>query len=124
MGKLCRQLSQYLMTGIIFSFIIGWLVVQTICVIWFYSPFRLSISPILFNTVIYSFDEFETLILLKYPVLGKLLSCYICFSFWASFIVGSFGSFLIGVSLWFGVLAAFTYPAICYLYKSIVDKKL
>jgi hypothetical protein len=103
-------------------YFLGWLVVQTICIIWFYSPFRLSISPFLFgHNGVNTFDEFETLLLIRSSFFGKLLSCYICFSFWTSIIVGIAAIFLINTPYWTCLLTGLTYPAICYLYKSIVE---
>jgi hypothetical protein len=105
----------------LFLFFLGWLITQTICLIWFYSPFRLSISPLIFKTAVNTFEEFETLILIRHSFFGKLLSCYICFSFWTSIAVGIIGSILTGMPLWYAGITALTYPSLCYLYKSIVD---
>ena len=107
----------------IIDYVFGYLVVQTILVIWFYSPMRISIGQLLFDKNMYMTDHFETHVLSISPFLGKLLSCYICFSFWTSLIVGSIGSFFMyDMEIIIPVVTALTYPSICYLYKSIVDR--
>lgn len=98
-----------------------YLIVQTICVIWFYSPFRVSLGQLLFDKSIKDTEQFELLLLIKTPLLGKLLSCYICFSFWTSLIVGLIAMVFLSLPIWFPFLCGLTYPSLCYLYKSIVE---
>ncbi len=107
----------------IIDYIFGYLIVQTILVIWFYSPLRISLGQLLIDKNIYMTDHFETYMLTLNPFLGKLLSCYICFSFWTSFIIGCIGSFfLYDKEIIIPLATALTYPCICYFYKSIVDR--
>lgn len=105
----------------IFEYIIGYLVVQTICLVWFYSPLKITLGQIFFDKKICSNDEFETHLMMRSMFFAKLLSCYICFSFWISLIVGAVGCLLLSLPVYALFLAQFTYPAVCYLYKSIVD---
>lgn len=105
------------------EYIAGYLITQTIILIWFYSPLRITIGQLFIDKTIYMTDHFETHLLMISPFLGKLLSCYICFSFWTSIIIGAAGLFICyDVPLYAPLLTGFTYPCICYLYKSIVDK--
>lgn len=107
----------------IIDYIFGYLIVQTILVIWFYSPLRISIGQLFFDKNMYMTDHFETHVLALNPLLGKLLSCYICFSFWTSLFIGSVGSFfLYGMNFVIPIITALTYPSLCYLYKSIVER--
>lgn len=105
------------------DFILGYLIVQTILVIWFYSPLRITIGQLFFDKKIYTTDQFETYVLTINLNLGKLLSCYVCFSFWTSLITGCIGAiFVYNMQFIVPVITCLTYPAICYLYKSIVDR--
>lgn len=107
----------------IVNYFIGYFIVQTILVIWFYSPLRITIGQLFFDKNMYMTDHFETYVLAISPFLGKLLSCYICFSFWISIIVGCIGSyFLYDMKIIIPTITALTYPCICYFYKSIIDK--
>jgi hypothetical protein len=103
-------------------YILGYLITQTLCVIWFFSPLRGSIGYLFLSKQIKTPEDFETLILFKAPLLGKLLSCYICFSFWCSLFVGTVMCYIANLPAIFIALAPFTYPSICYLYKQIVTK--
>lgn len=105
------------------DYLFGYLVVQTILVIWFYSPLRITIGQLFFDKNMYTTDHFETYILSISLFLGKLLSCYICFSFWVSVIIGCVGSLLLyDMKVIVPFITALTYPSICYFYKSIIDK--
>lgn len=110
------------MDNFLILYFFGYLVVQTILVIWFYSPFRISLGQILFDKDMYTHDQFETHLLIKSEMLGKLLSCYICFSFWTSLLVGILPTLIGLVSWYFPAVTVMTYPAICYLYYSLTNK--
>lgn len=102
-------------------YIVGYLTVQTLLVLWFYSPLRITLGQVFFDKDLYTIDQFETRLLLKSTILGKLLSCYICTSFWVSLGTGvAFILFCSAPVLW-PVITALTYPAICYLYKRVTD---
>jgi hypothetical protein len=103
------------------TFLSLYLIVQTICVIWFYSPFRISIGQLLFDRQIDDYDKFELYVMMKSPLIGKLLSCYICFSFWTSLIVGGISVFTVGTPYWYPFFCGLTLPSLCYLYKSIIN---
>ena len=103
-------------------FLFGYLVVQTICLIWFYSPLRTSIGQLFISSEIYTNEEVETWLLLKSPLFGKLLSCYICFSFWTSLFAGVAAWLIFGFGVHAPIITSLSYPSICYLYKATVDK--
>jgi hypothetical protein len=103
-------------------YLLGLLITITILLIWFYSPFRITIGQLFFDKEMYSFEQFENYILFFNPWLGKLLSCYICFSFWTSLAIG-FIFIVIGyASFPFPIITSLTYPGLCYIYKKIIDK--
>ena len=110
------------MDRLLILYFLGYLTVQTILVIWFYSPFRISLGQVLFDREMFTFDQFETHLLIRSAILGKLLSCYICFSFWISLLIGVFLTAIGVVPLYFPAVTAMTYPAICYLYHSLTNK--
>jgi len=105
------------------AFFLGLLVTNTLLLIWFYSPLRITLSHLFISKDINSYDEFETFMLFKFPIIGKLLSCFICCSFWTSFIVGCiFAILLSNVPVFFPVITALTYPGLCYMYKTFIEK--
>jgi len=104
-------------------YIQGLLVTLTTLLIWFYSPLKVTLGQLFIHKDLYTDDQVETAIMIKNKWLGKLLSCYICFSFWTSLIVGILFKFLFTLPLIFVFIAWFTYPSLCYLYKSIIDRK-
>jgi len=101
----------------------GLLITWTILLIWFYSPLKVTLGQLFIDKNLYSNDQVETAMLIKNKWLGKLLSCYICFSFWTSLLVGLFFVKTTEVPWYFSLLTWFTYPSLCYLYKAIIDKK-
>jgi len=109
--------------GYIFAYAKGLLTTWTVLLIWFYSPLKVTLGQLFIHKNLYSNDQVETAIMIRNKWLGKLASCYICFSFWTSLLVGLFLKFENNLSWKFIFLTWFTYPSLCYLYKSIIDKK-
>jgi len=107
--------------NLLLIYILGYLIVQTLCVMWFYSPLRISLGQLFFDKNLISYDEFETHMLIRSPLIGKLLSCYFCFSFWTSVGIGIAGILLLCLPLWTPFLTCLSYPSICFLYKKIID---
>jgi hypothetical protein len=101
----------------------GLLVTLTALLIWFYSPLKVTLGQLFIHKNLYTDDQVETAIMIKNKWLGKLLSCYICFSFWTSLLVGAFFKISYNLPYQFIFLTWFTYPSLCYLYKSIIDRK-
>ena len=106
----------------ILNYLFGLGTVITILVIWFFSPFKTSIGQI-FNQEFVTQDEFDIWLLTKNTKLGILAGCWICFSFWTSVAVSTLLTLINDLPCTFVPVATFTYPAIAYLYKSIVTKK-
>ncbi|NBO98992.1 MAG: hypothetical protein EBU90_02520 [Proteobacteria bacterium] len=98
-------------------------VTLTALTIWFFGPLKATLGQIFFDKNIYTNDQFETAMLVKYPLLGKLLSCYVCCSFWLSFLIGVGLLLIFNLPCYFPFLTWFTYPCIAYLYKSLVDRR-
>jgi len=103
-------------------YIAGLCINSTALLIWFYSPLKTTLGQILFSKNIYSNDQFETALLLKSPLLGKLLGCYICCSFWSSLGIGLALWHIFSLPWFFPLLTWFTYPGLLYIYKLVLDK--
>lgn len=110
------------MEGNIETYTIGLLITLTVLLIWFYSPLKSTIGGVI-SPQIYLNEQFDTFLLVRNKWVGKLSSCYICFSFWTSLIVGVITSIICDYNILYSLLTAFTYPAIAYLYKSLIEKK-
>jgi len=102
------------------AYIQGLLVTWTGLLIWFYSPLKVTLGQLFIDKNLYSNDQVETAIMIKNQWVGKLLSCYICCSFWLSLLVGIVFYLLMNLPGYFPFLTWFTYPSLCYLYKRII----
>jgi hypothetical protein len=101
-------------------YVIGLLITNSILILWFYSPLTSSISHYFFHKKeIYTFNSFIDFLVIKNAFLGKLLSCWICLSFWLSFIVGMLFTIIFNLPIWYPLLTYFTYPAILFLIKQL-----
>ena len=104
----------------IFYYFSGLLTVNSLLILWFYSPLSSSIGKyFLKNDKIYSLDDLIDLISFKSLFLGTLLSCWICLSFWLSLFIGTILTVFFGLPLYFPLLTYFTYPAILYPIKGL-----
>lgn len=103
------------------NFIIGFLSTSSLLLLWFYSSLKITLAEIFFNEKITNNDQFEDLIMirLKNEKLSHLSSCYICMSFWTSFLVGCLLTFL-GSPNYTPVITFLTYPCLCYIMKKYV----
>lgn len=102
-------------------YILGLLTVTSILVLWFFSPLKVTLGEIIFKKILMP-DEFDDLVYSKNRILGKLLTCWICMSFWISLIVGSLLSLILQLPLYWGIICFLTYPCICYLYYSLIKR--
>jgi len=93
---------------------------NSLLILWFYSPLTTTISHIFFKkNDIYTFDQFIDFLSFKSTFLGKLLSCWICMSFWISLSIGIIGLLLLNYPIWYPLLTFFTYPSILFLIKQL-----
>lgn len=105
-------------------FLLGLLTVNSLLVLWFFSPLKTTISEIFLKQTLMPY-EFDDRLYFKNKFLGKLSSCWICCSFWLSLLVGTvfsiiFSSYLIING--FALIAFFSYPSVCYLFYRIVKE--
>jgi hypothetical protein len=108
------------LVDIIALYILGLAAVNSLLLLWFYSPLKTTISEIFLKKTLMP-HEFDDWLFIKNQFLGKLLSCWICCSFWLSLIVGLFIQLFYGFLFTFCVITFLTYPSFCYLYKKIID---
>lgn len=103
------------------NLIIGFLSTSSLLLLWFYSSLKITLAEILFNEKITNNEQFEDLIMirLKNEKLSYLSSCYICMSFWTSFIVGCFLA-IFGSPDYTPLITFLTYPCLCYIMKKYV----
>jgi hypothetical protein len=101
-------------------YIACFLTVNSLLILWFYSPLSSTIGNFLFQkSDIYSLDMFLDILCLKVPILAKLLSCWICMSFWLSLITGFVYMLIFNLNWGFPILSFFTFPSILYLLKQL-----
>jgi len=103
-------------------FFLGYFITQTLLLIWFYSPLKITLGQLFIDKNLYSIDQVETAVMIKNKWLGELISCYICCSFWSSLLVSVLLKKIFSLPLFFVFLAWFSYPCICYLYKLVIKK--
>ena len=60
--------------------------VQTLVLVWFFSPLKGSLISIITKNNSFSNDDFDLYLMSINKYLGKLLSCTFCFTFWSSII--------------------------------------
>lgn len=110
---------------LISNLIFGLLATSSILLLWFYSPLKMSLAKILFKETITDHSQFEDLIFLKFKSdkLSTLSSCYICFSFWTSLIVGAILYSLLDMPVYTPAITFFCYPVLCYAIKKYVFDK-
>lgn len=100
-------------------FIIGLLIVNSLLLLWFFSTFKNTLGKILFKRDLTPV-QFDDIVFLKSKLLGGLTGCWICCSFWLSFIIGI--AMLIGFNMpiYWPIMTFLSYPCFCYLfYKAI-----
>lgn len=96
-------------------YILGLLTVLSLLTLWFFSPLKTTLSEIFLGKILMPY-EFDDYLFAKNKYIGKLLSCWICMSFWLSLIVGFVYSIIFNLTILWGMFCFFTYPSICYLF--------
>jgi hypothetical protein len=111
------------LSDVYFVYIMGLLVVNSMLLLWFYSPLKTSLGKIIFKQILLP-HEFDDRVYLKNNFLGELFSCYICCSFWLSLTIGIISKLLFSnLFLLYPLLTFLTYPAICFIFYKIYSKQ-
>ncbi|NBW56621.1 hypothetical protein EBR43_02315 [bacterium] len=100
-----------------FPFFAGIPIICSFLLLWFVSPLKLSLGKLFFRQNFIAPDQFDDYLFAKSHILGKLLSCWVCLSFWSSLAYGIGCTLLLQQPIWFGLLTFSTYPSLCYLFK-------
>lgn len=104
----------------IYTYVFGLLFVNSLLILWFYSPLPSSISKIFFKkNNVYTLDDFLDFVAVKNQTLSTLLSCWVCMSFWLSLMCGLILYLVLNVEFLFPLITFFTYPAILFLIKQL-----
>jgi hypothetical protein len=100
-------------------FIIGLLGVNSILLLWFFSPLKITLSKFFFKADLMP-DEFDDKVFIINPLLGKLISCWICLSFWLSLIIGVFLMVILNLPVYWPLITFFCYPCLCYIFYKFI----
>lgn len=103
-------------------YILGLLAVNSLLLLWFFSPFKVTLGKIIFKKTLMP-HEFDDRVYLINNFIGELISCFICCSFWSSLAIGILARLIYTELPWFyPLLTFFTYPSICYIFNKIYSK--
>lgn len=102
-------------------YFIGLLIVNSLLLLWFFSPIKNTIGKIIFKKDLMP-TEFDDLLFTKNKFLCKLSSCWICCSYWLSLAVGAFFMLCFSLPFYWPFLTYFTYPAFCYLFYTSIRR--
>lgn len=115
------------MNEIFFNFLIwtmGLLSACSILQLWFFSPLKTTLGQFIWKDKVISDSEFDDRLAIINDKLSMLSTCYTCFSFWTSLIVGGIYSYIFSLNPVWGLLCFFTYPPLIWLAKvQIFSKK-
>jgi len=103
----------------VIDFFCGALAVCSTLLLWFVSPLKITLGKIFFKQNFITLDQFDTFVIIKYPLLSKLLSCWICLSFWLSLAVGVIFVLFFNASIITPLITFFVYPSICFVFKQL-----
>lgn len=102
-------------------YLLGVLNVASFLLLWFFSPLKNTLGKLFFKKDLTTV-EFDDILFIKYSFLGKLLTCWICSSFWLSLIIGIIYTLILNLTLLWPLITFTTYPAICYIFYTIIKR--
>jgi len=103
----------------IIDFFAGALAVCSILLLWFGSPLKITLGKLFFKKNFIMHTEFDDYLFMTNRLLSKLLSCWVCLSFWLSLATGAVFVFVCNAPLYTPILTFLIYPSICYVFKTI-----
>lgn len=101
------------------EFFTGTLIVNSLLLLWFGSPLKITLGQLFFKKTFITNNEFDDFLFMKSPFIGKLTSCWICLSFWLSLLVGIAFVGVIDAPIITPLLTFLIYPSLCYVFKII-----
>ena len=99
------------------TYILGYLILNSWLLLWFVSPLKSTIGSVILKREVSNVD-FDDYIFIKSKFLSKLLSCWICMSFWSSLVIG----FLLTFNIIWAVMCFLTYPCLAYIFYSYIKR--
>jgi hypothetical protein len=99
------------------TYLTGLLILNSWLLLWFFSPLKSSIGYFILKKEVTNLD-FDDYLFIKNKFLSKLLSCWICLSFWSSLVIG----FLLTFNVLWALLCFFTYPGLAYIFYSFIKR--
>ena len=72
------------MSSFIISILSTFLPASGVTLLWFYSPFKITLAKIFLKQDIFDNLEFDSMLSIVSPFLGKLSGCIFCVFFWVS----------------------------------------
>jgi len=104
----------------IFEYLLGLSAVCSLLLLWFVSPLKITLGKVLFKKDLLP-EQFDDLLFLKSKFLGKLLSCWICMSFWLSLAIGIILTLWLQTNWYMPVITFLTYPSMAYAFKKLIS---
>jgi hypothetical protein len=105
----------------IIYFILGLLNVNSLLLLWFFSPIKNTLGKIFFKRDLMP-DQFDDFIFVKNKVLGELISCWICCSFWLSIIIGVAYTVILQLPIFWPLITFLSYPGLSYIFYSFIKR--
>ena len=116
------------MTNVILYYVTGVLIACGLQTIWFCSNLPVHISKLLRilknEDNVYTWEEWQLWLTVRAPVLGELLSCTVCLSFWVSLFICSIQVVLFDISNYktYVVVCATSWPGLMYAHYKLTNK--
>lgn len=104
------------------NLLLAFLSVNSLLLLWFYSPLKLTLAELLFKIKITSHEQFEDLLLLKFKSekITILSSCYICLSFWLSLFSGVILYYFANMPIYTPIITFLSFPSLSYAFKKYI----
>lgn len=100
-------------------FVAGLLFLCSTLLLWFVSPLKITLAKIFFKKDILLPTDFDDIVSIKAPLVGKLIGCWICTSFWISLALGCL-FVVMGQPLHTPLVTFLGYPGLAYIFKTII----
>ena len=96
---------------------IGLLNASSILQLWFFSPLKTTLGQLIWKDKVISDSEFDDRLAIISDKLSMLSTCYTCFSFWTSLLIGAIYCLIFKLNLGWPFLCFFSYPPLIWLIK-------
>lgn len=97
--------------------VFGLMVTLSLVQLWFYSPLKMTLGELFFKEKMVSELEFDDRLAIINEKVALLSTCYTCFSFWTSLLVGIIFFISFSLPLIWPIATFLTYPPLVWAYK-------